>query len=188
MCGGDITDALGDALDRTESAFNGWSKDEQDDACGNLVLIPWATFSWDITELSPRGRSSFTKSFGSECSSCGYSVQVGSGCHFDGSANYAVYGKMMSLCHGHYAKDDRWRAGWHTEDYMILLIALHKSYTGKVAGNVGAAAEWASAAYRGWPKKGKAPGGDRPDCETGCPNKYSGPGLTVQWYPKVIKP
>jgi hypothetical protein len=186
-CGPDISDALGDALARTKSVFSRWSSSDKSDACGNLVWIPWATFSWDIAQLSPSGRPAFSKSFGPKCSTCGHSVWVGGSCHFDGSANYAVYGTMMRLCHDHFQAEKSWKAGLHSENSMTLLIAAHKSSTGTVAANVGPAAAWASAAYRGWPGKGSAPAGDRPDCEK-CPNDYSGPGLTVQWYPHVIRP
>jgi hypothetical protein len=188
VCGPDITDALGDALSRVKSEFAGWSSSDRGEACSNLVTIPWATFSWDISQLSPEGRKKFTKAFGPECASCGYTVQVGGACHFDGSVNYVAYGTMMRLCRDHYNADGSDWARWFSEDMMILLIAAHKSFTGVVSANVGSSAEWASAGYRGWPQKGSAPAGDRPNCTATCSKTYSGPGLTVQWYPHVIRP
>lgn len=189
MCGPDISDALGDALARTRAEFGRWSSSKRDDACSNLVSVLWGTAAWDITQLSPSGRKKFTDAYGPECSSCGYSVQVGSDCHFDGSVNYVLFGSMMRLCHDHYKAEDRnWKASWHDEDAVIDLIALHKSYTGVPAANLRASASWGSAGYNGWPGDALSPDGDRQNCETGCPKKYSGPGLTVQWYPNVIRP
>jgi hypothetical protein len=150
------------------------------------VLIPWGTFSWDITQLSPAGRTGFMKSFRPKCGTCGDAVQVAGECHFVGSLNYVAYGTMMRLCHGHYKSTDSWKAGWHTEDFMIFLVAAHKSFTGRVGANVGPSADWAAAGYRGWPDKGRAPGGDRKDCDQ-CPDAFRG-SLTVQWYPHVIRP
>jgi thiol-disulfide isomerase/thioredoxin len=188
-CGGDISDALGEAVSRTKNEFGKWDNDTKDELCGNLVSVLKGTFAWDVHELSPGGRKELTKSFGPECSSCGDSVQIGSGCHFDGSANYVIFGTMMRLCHDYYdAAGSDWKAGWHDKDAVIDLVAIHKSITGLPAANLRASAEWAAAGYDGWPGDALTPDGDRPKCETSCPNKYSGKGLVVQWYPKFIRP
>ena len=114
-------------------------------------------------------------------------MRVGRDCHFDGSVNYVAYGAMMRLCHDHYKATDSGWAGWHSADMTTLFIAAHKSFTGRVGSNVGASAEWADAGWKGWPKV-PAPPGDRKNCTGVCSKDYSGPGLTVQWYPNVIRP
>jgi hypothetical protein len=188
-CGADISNPLGEAVARTRNQFGGWNNATRDDVCGNLVSVLYGSAAWDITQLSPSGRKKLTDSFGPECSSCGNSVQVGAGCHYDGSANYVIFGAMMRLCHDYYDSAGRgWKAGWHDKDAVIDLVAIHKTITGIPAANLRASADWAAAGYDGWPGDALTPDGDRPNCETGCPNKYSGPGLTVQWYPKIIQP
>lgn len=188
-CGPDISDALGAAIGRTKSAFAGWSTLRQQAACDVLIEPPFATFSWDVSELSPAGRAKFVKKSQPDCGTCGNAVQVGRDCHFAGSANYVLYGAMMRLCHDHYEQSTvfKFAASFFTASAMSTYIEVHKtSASGKTAGNLGPATKWADAGWNGWPAA-PAPGGDRPECDT-CPKDYSGPGLTVQWFPTKIGP
>jgi hypothetical protein len=187
-CGPNITDALQDALARVRSEFAGWSAREKKLACTNLVTIPGGSISWDINELGPGGRQQFAAKHRPDCSTCGFSVQVYRDCHYSGSVNYVAYGVMMRLCHEHYrAEGPEWAAGAHSEDMMALFVGLHKGFTGRVAPNVRESAQWASAGYRGWPGDAPTPPGDRSECDL-CSKQYTGPGLTVWWLPKFIRP
>jgi hypothetical protein len=186
-CGPDITDALEDALTRVKSAFSGWSNVRRYDACIGLVTVPGAAVSWDIKELGPGGRESFTRQYPG-CGTCGYSVQVGNDCHYAGSVNYAVYGVMMRLCHDHLSREDSSIADWFTQQEMLELVYIHKNLNWSLTqgANFQASNEWALAGY----KTGSIrpfPPGDRQNCTERC-KPYDGPGLTVRWLPNVIRP
>lgn len=188
ICGPDITDALSETLARVRSAFARWSSAARTVACVNLVTLPGAAISWDISELGPGGRETFSKKYEPGCSTCGYSVQVGTDCHYSGSVNYVVYGQMMRLCHDYFAKDQSWTADWYSSDEMLELIYIHKtSLTDSQAANLGASQEWALAGYHSQAVM-PTPPGDRKGCEAVCTKPYSGPGLTVRWLPWTIGP
>lgn len=187
VCGPDITDALLDALSRVKSAFAGWSGPKRYAACSSLVTIPAAAFSWDIRELGPGGRAAFTKQYAG-CDKCGNSVQVGNGCHYSGSVNYAAYGVMMRLCRDYLSKEDSSIADWFTQQEMLEMIYIHKNQTGTQAANFQASNEWALAGYNNSGSLRPTPPGDRKNCQATCPKAYSGPGLTVNWLPFVIRP
>jgi hypothetical protein len=187
LCGPDITDALLDALSRIKSAFAGWSGPKRYAACSSLVTVPAAAFSWDIRELGPGGRAAFSKQH-SGCSKCGFSVQVGNGCHYSGSVNYAAYGVMMRVCRDYLSKEDSSIADWFTQQEMLEMIYIHKNQTGTQAANFQASNEWALAGYNNSGSLRPTPPGDRKECQPRCPTSYSGPGLTVNWLPFVIRP
>lgn len=185
VCGPDITAALEAALGRVKSTFAGWSGARRFAACTNLVTLPGAAVSWDVRELGPGGRGAFQTRHAA-CSSCGYTVQVGSGCHYSGSVNYVVYGVMMRLCHDHFTSDDSSFADWYTREEMLEMIYMHKNKTGTQAGNFQASNEWALAGYQSGRVR-PTPPAERPQCKP-CPSGYSGSGLTVNWLPFVIGP
>lgn len=187
LCGPDITNALLDALSRIKSAFAGWSGPKRYSACTSLVTLPAAAFSWDIRELGPGGRAAFSKQYAA-CSKCGFSVQVGNGCHYSGSVNYASYGVMMRLCRDYLSKEDSSIADWFTQQEMLEMIYIHKNQTGTQAANFQASNEWALAGYNNSGSLRPTPPGDRKDCKPRCPKSYSGPGFTVNWFPFVIRP
>ncbi len=58
------------------------------------------------------------------------SVQVGKDCHYAGSVNYVVYGRMMRLCHDDFVKDDSPIADWFSQEEMLELVYIHKNFTG----------------------------------------------------------
>ena len=187
LCGPDITLALLDALSRIKSAFAGWSGPKRYGACTSLVTLPAAAFSWDIRELGPGGRAGFTKQY-SGCDKCGNSVEVGGRCHYSGSVNYAAYGVMMRLCRDYLSKEDSSIADWFTQQEMLEMIYIHKNQTGTQAANFQASNEWALAGYNNSGSLRPTPPGDRKNCRPRCPESYSGPGLTVNWLPFVIRP
>lgn len=186
-CGPDVTSAIDDALARVRSAFAGWSGLKRAHACANLVTLPGAAFSWDIVELGPGGRAQFSAQYRPDCSTCGHSVQVGNRCHYSGSVNYVVYGVMMRLCHDHYSRDESSFANWFSREEMLELIYMHKNQTGTQAANFQASNEWALAGYQSGSVSGPTPPAERSECKP-CPKAYSGPGLTVNWFPFRIRP
>ena len=185
-CGPDISSALEQALGRVRSAFSSWSGPKRYFACTNLVTLPGAAVSWDIRELGPGGRGAFSKQY-PDCGSCGQSVQVGNGCHYAGSVNYVVYGVMMRLCHDYLSKENSSIADWFSREEMLELVYMHKNKTGSQAANFQASNEWALAGYQSGSIR-PTPRGDRAGCEAPCSKAYSGPGLTVNWLPNVIRP
>jgi hypothetical protein len=185
-CGPDITSALEDALSRVKSEFAGWSGLKRYNACGDLVTLPAAAFSWDIRELGPGGREAFTNGYPG-CGTCGNSVQVGNDCHYSGSVNYAAYGVMMRLCHDYMKTQDSAFTDWFSSEEMLELIYMHKNKSGTPAANFQASNEWALAGYRSGSLR-PFPPGDRKECTGRCSKSYAGPGLTVNWLPWTIRP
>jgi hypothetical protein len=187
-CGPDITGALEAALSRVKAAFASWSGVRRYDACIGLVTLPGAAVSWDVRELGPGGRADFSKNY-PDCESCGNSVQVGSGCHYAGSVNYVAYGVMMRLCHDYLSREKSLIADWFSREEMLELIYIHKNlnWTLTQGANLAASNEWANAGYQSGSVR-PTPPGDRPECKERCTKPYSGPGLTINWLPNVIRP
>ncbi|HEY7602724.1 MAG TPA: hypothetical protein VH760_00585 [Gaiellaceae bacterium] len=185
-CGPDITDALEDALGRVKSSFASWSTVKRYDACLGLTLLPGAAVSWDVRELGPGGRSQFSSRYRPDCGTCGFSVQVGTQCHYSGSVNYVAYGVMMRLCHDYLRREDSSIADWFSAEEMHELIYMHKNQTGTEAPNFRASTEWANAGYHSGSVR-PTPPGDRTECKL-CSKPYAGPGLSVNWLPNVIRP
>ena len=71
---------------------------------------------------------------------------------------------------------------------MLELIYMHKNKTGTPAANFQASNEWALAGNRSSGSLRPFPPGDRKECTERCSRSYSGPGLTVNWLPNVIRP
>jgi len=186
-CGPDVTDELESTLSRVKSAFGTWSGPTRYAACVNLVTLPGAAVSWDISELGPGGRERLSNQF-PDCNGCGSSVQVGTGCHYTGSVNYVVYGVMMRLCHDYLSQNDSSIADWFTMQEMQEMIYIHKSANVHLTqgANFAASTEWANAGYQSGSVR-PTPPGDR-DCKERCPDSYSGKGFTVRWLPEVIRP
>jgi hypothetical protein len=186
VCGPDISEALEAALERTKSAFGGWSTTTRYDVCIGLVTLPAAAVSWDIAELGPGGREKLTREYPA-CASCGNSVRVGRDCHYSGSVNYVAYGVMMRLCHDYLSHEDSSIADWFTPEEMLELIYMHKNQSGTQAANFQASNEWALTGYHTKSIR-PTPEGDRKECQERCSDSYSGPGFTVRWLPKIIRP
>jgi len=185
VCGPDITDELGATLSRVNNTFAGWSKTTRTDVCIGLVTLPSAAVAWDILELGPGGREKFAKRNQPDCSTCGFSVQVGSDCHYAGSVNYAVFGRMMRLCHDFL--DDSAIGDWFSQEETLELVYIYKNITGSQGANFQAANEWALTGYRNGSLR-PFPPGDRKECTEMCSKDYSGPGFTVQWSFRTIRP
>jgi hypothetical protein len=101
--------------------------------------------------------------------------------------NYVVYGVMMRLCHDYLSKEQSSIADWFSRQEMLELVYMHKNKTGTPAANFQASNEWALAGYQSGSIR-PTPPGDRGGCEAPCDKAYSGPGLTVNWLPYVIRP
>lgn len=185
VCGPDITDELGATLSRVNSKFAEWSKVTRTDVCVGLVTLPSASVAWDILELGPGGREKFAKQNQPDCSTCGFSVQVGRDCHYAGSVNYAVFGRMMRLCHDFL--DDSAIGDWFSQQETLELVYIYKNITGSQGANFQAANEWALVGYRNGALR-PIPAGDRKECTQLCSKEYSGPGFTVQWSFRTIRP
>jgi hypothetical protein len=188
VCGPDIADELTETLSRVKSAFASWGSQARYTTCLSLVTLPAGAISWDISELGPGGRERFADKF-PDCATCGYSVQVGRDCHYAGSVNYVAYGLMMRLCRDHLSKEDSSIADWFTQEEMLEMIYIHKNLNThlKQGANFAASNEWALVGYRAGSIR-PTPQGDRHDCKGRCSEPYSGPGFTVRWLPKVIRP
>ena len=188
VCGPDIADELTETLSRVKSAFASWGSQARYTTCLSLVTLPAGAISWDISELGPGGRERFADKF-PDCATCGYSVQVGRDCHYAGSVNYVAYGLMMRLCRDHLSKEDSSIADWFTQEEMLEMIYIHKNLNThlKQGANFAASNEWALVGYRAGSIR-PTPQGDRNDCKGRCSEPYSGPGFTVRWLPKVIRP
>lgn len=180
-CGPDITDQLGEALNRVRSTFGKWSSIERFAACTALVQTPIGAVGWEINQLGPGNRDEGAKNLQPDCATCGgsLSVQVGSGCHAAGSVNYSVYGVMLRLCHDHYDNSLKGEAKWFTEEQMAHYITVWKKLRG--APNLAPSLAWAREGYNGWPDRGSVPGPEHPGCAK-CPKQFPG-RLTVRWLP-----
>jgi hypothetical protein len=127
--------------------------------------------------LGPGGRERLTRRYRPKCSTCGFSVQAGGGCHYTGSVNYAVFGVMMRLCHGHY--EGSTFADWFSRESMLELIYTYKHDSA----NYQASNEWALAGYRSSAVM-PSPPADRPACG-GCATPFR-ERLTFKWLPLVV--
>jgi RHS repeat-associated protein len=107
-CGPDVTSAVNRVLDEVGATYRGWDAGQKKSACSAIIGqkpdVP-AKSSWEINEL---GQSTWffeshwvysnPLSRGSR-NGCTYTVQfLGLGCFHAAQANYALYGKMFSLC------------------------------------------------------------------------------------------
>lgn len=180
VCGPDVTAQVGDVVKRTGALYARLSSDEQDDACKALENLYCGPVAWDIVELH---NNAWILDYRPACASagaspkCGSSVQVGTDCHFAGSVNYVIFGKMCKLC-------DMWKTTMH------LAIRAHKQHLTGVDADYEPAVAWADAGYHGWPAAGVAtPPGDRKNCTSGCPTAYGptanneGKPFALHWFP-----
>lgn len=176
-CGPDVTDALVDVLSRVEARFADWGSAKRFSACANLVTLPGAAISWDINQLGPGGRERLTRRYRPKCATCGFSVQVGGVCHYTGSVNYALFGVMMRLCHGHFQGSTF--ESWFSREAMLELIYTYKHDSG----NYQASNEWALAGFRS-SSVSPTPVADRPACGA-CTTPFR-ERLTFKWLPLVV--
>lgn len=168
-CGPDVRSQLVDVVNRTKSAYAGWTADQKEEACWALENSDCGPVAWDIVEMhnadwiwkdyQPRGCATTGAS-----PPCGQTVKVGAGCHHHGSANYVIFGVMSKLC-----------GMW--ERTMRAMIWLYKRKSGNYEGS----RDWAVAGYNDWPAV-PDPAGDRNNCRADpCP--YVGSPFTLFWYP-----
>ncbi|MCC5905119.1 MAG: DUF4157 domain-containing protein [Balneolaceae bacterium] len=109
---------------------------------------------------------------------CGNTVEVSGQCHYAGTPNYIIFGKMMKLCYDHYdSTDPRWRLRKldYTLPWVIALTNLYKPTSANREGSL----EFARIGYNG-SLGGSPPTGDRPGCYPECPTDYQG-NFTVRW-------
>jgi hypothetical protein len=214
LCGVDVTDALKKTVNQLPATFSGWSEDEKEDACNALTALTTGGMAWDIIEMhgqvtsdvinrhSGGGRAT---SFCAPCATpgavpaCGSSVTIDGTCHFAGSANYVIFGKMCQLCRD-FADAEYDSHSWLTDTPyrmmqisfskagMISLIDFYKKWVPLLmndfpASNIEAAKRWATAGYDGWPSVG-TPTPDRANCgDCSKPSGYK--WFNVSWYPKL---
>ena len=197
--------------------FSGWSDDDKSDACNALSDLRTGGMAWDIIEMhgqvtedtiNQHSGASNPTSFCAPCATpgasppCGSSVMVDGKCHFAGSANYVIFGKMCQLCHDFASAAYKATAWYHLIDEdnfrlmtmqfektgMLGLIDLYKKYLPWLKGdspasNIEAAKRWSTAGYDGWPVVA-SPAPDRDNCEA-CSKKTNLTSFTVSWYPKL---
>ena len=97
---------------------------------------------------------------------------------------------MMRLCHDDFVKDDSTVADWFSQQEMLEMIYIHKSFNTSLTqgANFEASNEWALVGYRNGRIK-PIPAGDRAECNKQlCGKKYSGRGFRVNWSYNLIGP
>ena len=191
MCGPDVTSQVSAAANKTRTTFGGWGAPTRVSQCNALDSLSTGAVAWDIVEL--HNNAWIYQGYRPACATaganppCGSTVQVGSDCHYAGSANYVIWGVMCKLCSDHFAAaGDASNAARFSESKMLYWIDFYKG-TGPLgistpSGNFAASNAWATAGYRGWPGTA-GPGGDRNGCAPGCPTAYAGGPFTVNWVP-----
>ena len=195
VCGPDVTTQVVAAVFAAEAAFAGWSSEEKEEACDALDSLSTGYCAWDIIDL--HSNAWIYRNYRPTCATqgaappCGSSVQVGAGCHYAGSANYVIFGKMCRLCADYYLSIRLINTGYYrfTRRSMESLINLYKGtgFTGfgTPSANFRESVQWANAGYDGWPSGGSTPPGDRPNCAPMCPTPYSGPTFRIEWAPHI---
>ncbi|VVB95208.1 Uncharacterised protein [uncultured archaeon] len=195
ICGPNITASLAGAVSNTRSMFAGWTPTQKQDACSALVSLRTGGYAWDIVELH---NNAWILNFRPQCATqgaeprCGSTVQVGSDCHYAGSANYVIFGVMCKLCYDHFiSSGSLLEALKFTESEMLGWVNFYKGWSIFTiftqlgpSSNFEASKSWASAGYRGWPGAA-APAGDRSNCLPRCPRPYTGTFL-VHWVPHMV--
>lgn len=194
LCGPNVTTQVSDALSMIRTRFGGWTNDQKVEACDALDSLSTGGMAWDIVELH---NNAWILGYRPACASagatplCGSTVQINSGCHYAGSANYVVFGAMCKLCADHFLAHGPINTGYarFTRRAMMDLINLYKGtgFTGLAtpAGNFRESQAWAGAGYAGWPAAG-TPAPDRSNCSATCPTPYSGSAFRVNWYPRQM--
>jgi len=195
VCGPDVTAQIQAAINLTRTTFNAGS-DPTPRVSACRALTAWLTggSAWDIDELHTRD---WVRRYRPACAfprdRCGSSAQVGSSCHYMGSANYVIYGVMFRLCHDHFQHSGSNEANNYTINEMLDWISLYKGYgilgLATPDDNFFPSREWASAGYRGWPSAA-TPRGDRSNCAPTCPTPFANLGgpngrtnFMVHWVP-----
>ena len=189
ICGPDVTTQVHDSVDHTKTTFAGWTGTQKENACHDLISLVTGGFAWDINELH---NNAWILRYRPSCASqyatphCGSSVQVGTDCHYAGSANYVIFGVMCKLCHTHFTMIGSPDASKFTESEMLEWINKYKGtgFTGLATprDNFVPSQNWATAGFRGWPSA-SAPAGDRSNCSPSCPLPYTGSAFLVHWVP-----
>jgi hypothetical protein len=106
-CGPDVTYALNSVLWEVQHAYDGWDAGQRRSACLSVIgLNPKVDYAsaWDIEELAydtylsehTLGKMSPIPKGGGV--GCEYTVQVAGGCFHAAQVNYALFGKIYSMC------------------------------------------------------------------------------------------
>ena len=106
-CGkADVTTALENVLKRIENDFNGLNETMQEGHCNALYAKDTRESAWDIKELAANGLYDAWKwphlEQGSGLSECERTVTVAGKCYYSAAVNYAMWGKINSLCNKRY--------------------------------------------------------------------------------------
>jgi hypothetical protein len=173
ICGPDVTKQMAHLVDDIVRVWADWSDDEKETNCDELfriwphksnVLIMPGAYAWDIAEL--HHETFWLQLYRPPClmgKDCESTVQIDSGCHDTGAANYLLYGVACRCCNVSVEK-------------MLYYIWLHKGplLTGqKGAANYPGSCAWALAGRKGWPNPAvTTPFGDKNCCMTKCPIPY----------------
>ena len=132
ICGPNVTKQVKDAIAVAQSAFAGWTRDQQVDACEGLISILTGDGAWDIVELH---NNAWILDYRPTCATqganppCGSTVQIGNECHYAGSANYVIWGVMCKLCFDMY---DKWlssmkKPSWYENDMLYQIVEKSRS-------------------------------------------------------------
>jgi len=173
VCGPDVTSQVSDVLTAMSSDWAGWNANQRDEACWALENISCGPSAWDIVDL--HNNAWIYQNYRPACATqgatppCGSTVQIGSGCHFAGAANYVIFGRQCALC-------DIWRWTMH------MAVRAHKIHLRGYDKDIDAAMAWADAGFDGWPGSA-TPAGDRNSCSPTCATPYAGAAFDYHWYP-----
>ena len=194
ICGPDVTEPLEAIVDQTRSKFAGWEAEYRESACDSIVSYTRGMDAWDIIELH---RNDWILRYRPSCATsgaeprCGSSVQVGTDCHYAGSANYVIFGVMCKLCEDHFRALGSPRTDDFSREEMLGWINLYKGLGLPVtvlpfgrATNLEASQAWATAGYDGWPAA-PSPPGDRDNCLPVCATPHSD-RFIVWWQPFTV--
>ncbi len=163
VCGPDVTTPVGNVIAAMNGAWGGWNANQKEEACWSLQHASCGPVAWDIVEL--HNNAWIYQDYRPACATagatppCGSTVRVGTDCHFAGSVNYVIFGRMCKLC-------DIWPLT------MRLMIRVHKQHVTGVDPDYAPAVAWAEAGYNGWPSVG-IPAGDRNSCRPACATPFA---------------
>ena len=140
FCGPDVTPALKFTMLAVDEAWASLPANAQENVCSTLIGA--GTMAWDITDLKTKFSGHKTRS------ECRQTVQVNGQCHYTGSVNYILFGRMVKHCGSSAFAAKFW-------------ITVHK-YS---SGNYGKSKEWSDVGHStSGSNIGVTPSGDRQTC------------------------
>jgi len=99
MCGPDITFSLVDVLFQVDTDFQSWDEEKQKRQCDILFDREMGILAWGIIELKGLARRTGPDPvYGCPSRECARTVGFGGNCYNAHAVNYALWGRMCSLC------------------------------------------------------------------------------------------